>query len=343
MAVGMPYKLPNKFLRLDIMKERPMSRHRAHIPSPKRQATVLFHRTVDQIGAKRGGANGTKADAREECRNNGEKATLANAAKYDGVHSKGSKKKYLGIWIGIARYAQSKGEMLENISKETLSQWWEIQAVKTDQANTMAGKHSAVQKFGVAMCLMGHSGWVTLAREATDYDKKDYQEYLRNRAPKDYEAIVNSSKLKVKEKVITKIAIWGGLRLDEACKIYLVDKLPPGKVMATYLLPDNQLVWKAKGGQKMGGDKHPRYVPQELADEIRRFAVDDIFRSNERTLNRHLHLAATETGQTIDGGLHPFRYVFEQQDVLRTGSELKTAENMGHHRTCTTKRYRARD
>jgi hypothetical protein len=277
---------------------------------------------------------------------------LANRSQYDGIHSKETKKKYLGIWVDLARFAVSEyqvGHIADELTAEIVSGFMSQAVAQTDNANTISGIHAALEKLGVALARAGYDIWANDAiREIIFYNKSGISANRRNRAPERPYDIAYSNKLTPTEQAVVMLAIKTGMRLDEAHYVKIVDELPVN-IQDTYLLPDNRLVWSAKGGQVLGLDNRLRYCPTNLADKIRELAVACSMEVNKDTLNTHIHAAAKATNQTIDGGMHPFRYVFAQESYkayLGRGLSPKeaaqeTAEDMGHHRDYVTKIYLA--
>jgi hypothetical protein len=321
------------------------------VKSPVKQMCDLYQ-FVDEINVKRGGQNGSKTRSVKACKANNIPVTTANRAQFDGIHSKATRKDYLGVWIDLARYAREQYHTVyvaNELTSEIVSAYVDQKLSRTDNANTAAKIHAALEKLGVALSRAGYYIWDNDAiRDVIRYNKADFSSNLRNRAPERPYDIAKSNKLTPSEQTVVMLAIETGMRLDEAHCVKITDKLPT-EIRDTYLLPDNRLVWAAKNGQVLGRDNRLRYCPDDLASEIRKLAVDGIMEVNKDTLNTHLHNAAEATGQTLDGGLHPFRYVFAQESYktyLEAGltpqnAALEVAEDMGHHRDYVTKIYLA--
>jgi integrase len=318
-------------------------------------------RHVDLIGQPRGGATGSKAMSRATAAQAKEVRTLENCAKYDGVHSKTTKADYLTEWVNLAKYLRSEHHVkiiTESITPEMLSKYMDKRAAETNDVGTYAHIVSAIRKFGVAIDVAqtGNYGgyWSNTAIAMTKYNKADFvndpdPKDLKNRAPENPAAIIASDKLTTADKIAVRISCELGCRLSEAIKINVVDALPVER--GTYLMPDNQLIWIAKGGQLMGGSNRPRYVSPQLAQDIRTAAGEkNIVSVAATTFNRHLHQAAASVGQKLEGGAHPFRHwyageakkMYMAQGMTEEQARLAVSEDLGHHRPYTTDRYTRR-
>jgi hypothetical protein len=311
--------------------------------------------SVDMIGFKRGGAAGSKAMSRASAIAAGEVPNLENCAKYDGVHSYDTKADYLTEWINLAKYLRSEHHVkniTESVTPEMISAYMDKRAAEIDNAGTYGNIVSAVRKFGVALDVSttGKYGgyWSNTTIEVTRYNKDAFNVSIQgNRAPSDPAAIIASDKLLEADKIAVRLTCELGCRLSEAVRINVVDAPPAAGAEGTYLLPDNRVIWTAKGGQLMGGPERPRYISLDLATSIRTAAGDGTVEVAKSTLNRHLHAAADSTGQILRGGDHPFRHYFAQiseakyiaQGMTPAQAKHEVSEDLGHHRIYTTDRY----
>jgi hypothetical protein len=315
---------------------------------------------IRALKTPRGGANGSKAQAREACKKEGIVPTAKEIGLRTKINSLGTDKKTVNEWKRLGVFCKKSFGIndIRTITEEMIKDYYKAELGKTNVAKTINNKATILRKFGLAVdTVSGTTGSAKkidnaitpIQHHAAPYlihRKRDRaikggvemsKKLITNIEPKSPRSKFTAEKVRI---VAELSVIATGGRSKEVRKVILGS--PPPKPKSNYLSANNQLTFIGKGGQIL-----TRAIPEDLADKIRLVAVDGIMSVSASTIGRYLHSAAERTGIKLDGSMHPFRYTFIQEKYEKFRSEGMTDEEarravmelVGHHRIDETDGY----